>query len=130
MTAVGSVDVEAELVAWLHTKLTVRVLTDLPADLGSVLPVVQVQRVGGSDDGFRLDRALVDIDAYAATRQGASALMAQARSALLTELRGVTTDVAVFAAVRTIAAPAWRPYENPALRRFGATFEVFCHPVS
>lgn len=130
MTAVGSVDVEAELIAWLGTVLDVRVLTDLPADLGSVLPVVQVQRVGGYDDGFRLDRALVDIDVYAATREAASVLMAQTRSLLLTELRGVATDTAVFTVARTITAPAWRPYENPALRRFGASFEIFCHPVS
>ncbi|MFD9276933.1 hypothetical protein ACFWD7_06520 [Streptomyces mirabilis] len=130
MTAVGSVDVEAELIGWLDTVLDARVLTDLPADLGSVLPVVQVQRVGGYDDGFRLDRALVDIDVYAATREAASALMAQTRSKLLTELRGVATDTAVFTVARTIAAPAWRPYENPALRRFGASFEIYCHPVS
>ncbi|GHD70132.1 hypothetical protein GCM10010317_076780 [Streptomyces mirabilis] len=130
MTAVGSVDVEAELIAWLDTVLDVRVLTDLPANLGDVLPVVQVQRVGGYDDGFRLDRALVDIDVYAATREAASALMAQTRSLLLTELRGVATDTAVFTVARTIAAPAWRPYENPALRRFGASFEIYCHPVS
>ncbi|MER5903037.1 hypothetical protein ABT150_23510 [Streptomyces mirabilis] len=130
MTAVGSVDVEAELIGWLDTVLNVRVLTDLPADLGSILPVVQVQRVGGYDDGFRLDRALVDIDVYAATREAASALMAQTRSKLLTELRGVATDTAVFTVARTVAAPAWRPYENPALRRFGASFEIYCHPVS
>jgi hypothetical protein len=56
--------------------------------------------------------------------------MAQTRGLLLVGLRGVTTDAAVFTSARTISAPAWRPYENPSLRRFGATFEVFCHPVS
>ncbi|MGW2228286.1 phage tail termination protein [Streptomyces formicae] len=130
MAAVGSVDVEAELVAWLHAKLTVRVLTDLPANLGSVLPVVQLQRIGGDDDTIRLDRAVVDLDVYAGTRQAASALMAQARSVLLSELRGVATESAVFTAARTISAPAWRPYENTSLRRVGGTYEVYSHPVS
>ncbi|MFD7705715.1 hypothetical protein [Streptomyces sp. NPDC059786] len=123
-------DVEAELVAWLKAQLAVRVLTDLPADLNAVLPVVQVQRIGGSDDGFRLDRALVDVDVYAATRPAASDLMALTRTRLLAGLRGTTTNAAVFSAARTITAPAWRDYENTSLRRFGATFEIFCHPVS
>lgn len=130
MAAVGSVDVEAELIAWLATKLSVRVLTDLPANLADVLPVIQVQRIGGDDDALRLDRALVDVDVYAATRPAASGLMAQARSALLSELRGIATEAAVFTMARTIAAPTWRSYENPALRRFGASFEIHSHPVS
>ncbi|WP_372344751.1 hypothetical protein [Streptomyces sp. KL116D] len=130
MGVVGEADVEAELAAWLRGKLGVRVLTDLPANLGDVLPVVQIQRVGGTDDSFRLDRAFVDVDTYAATRQAASQLLSSARALLLSELRGAVTDVAVFTAARTITAPAWRPYENQSLRRFGATFEVFLHPVS
>lgn len=130
MADVGSVDVEAELVAWLTGGLDVRVLTDLPANLADVLPVVQIQRAGGNDDGVRLDRAFVDVDVYAATRQAASQLMTQTRSLLLTQLRGAVTDAAVFTSARTITAPSWRPYENPNLRRFGATFEIFCHPVS
>lgn len=130
MAEVGSVDVEAELVAWLSNGLTARVLTDLPADLGGVLPAVQIERVGGDDDGIRLDRAFVDVDAYANTREAASELLAQARSLLLGHLRGVVTAKAVFTSARTISAPARRPYENPAVRRFGATFEIFCHPVS
>ncbi|MFD1277463.1 hypothetical protein [Streptomyces kaempferi] len=130
MTAVGGVDVEAELVAWLKAELAVRVVTDLPANLGSDGPVLQLQRIGGDDDSFRLDRALVDVDSYAVDRPTASQLMTQTRGLLLVKLRGVTTGAAVFTAARTISAPAWRPYENTSLRRFGATFEIFCHPVS
>lgn len=130
MSDVGSVDVEAELVAWLAGVLDVRVLTDLPANLDDVLPVVQIERVGGDDDSIRLDRAFVDVNAYATTREAASALLSRARSTLLTRLAGTVTDEAVFTAARTITAPTRRPYENPSLRRFGATFEVFCHPVS
>ena len=130
MADVGSGDVEAELVAWLTSRLDERTLTDLPANLVDVLPVVQIQRSGGGDDGIRLDRAFVDIDVYAASRQAASTLMSQTRSLLLTGLRGTVTTAAVFTSARTISAPSWRPYENPGLRRFGATFEIFCHPVS
>lgn len=130
MADVGSVDVEAELVAWLTARLDERTLTDLPANLMDELPVVQIQRVGGNDDGIRLDRAFVDVDVYAASRQAASQLMSRTRSLLLTGLRGAVTDAAVFTSARTVSAPSWRPYENPGLRRFGATFEIFCHPVS
>ncbi|GAA2108207.1 hypothetical protein [Streptomyces synnematoformans] len=123
-------DVEVELVALLGAALTgTRLCTELPADLLDVLPVLQVQRVpGGGDDGFRLDRALVDADAYAATRAGASQLARTARAVLL-GLPGTTTTAAVFGRVRTVAAPAWRPYENPGLRRMGTTYELLFHPA-
>lgn len=124
-------DVEIELVAWLTGVLGgIRVLTELPATLDAVLPVVQVQRVGGDDDTFRLDRALVDVDVYAATRGEASALARQVRTALVMDLRGTTTAAAVFGLVATVTAPAWRPYENIRLRRCGATYELYLHPVS
>lgn len=124
-------DVEIELVAWLGAQLGgVRVCTELPADLGAVLPVVQVQRVGGDDDTFRLDRALVDVDVYAATRADASTLARQVRDDLVMNLRGTSTAAAAFGLVATVAAPQWRPYENINLRRLGATYELYFHPVS
>ncbi|MEU3613529.1 hypothetical protein ABZ725_14595 [Streptomyces sp. NPDC006872] len=130
MSGVGGVDVEAELVAWLKGQRDERIVTDLPPNLFDVAPVVQISRVGGDDDGIRLDRAFVDVDVYDTTRPLASQLMAQVRTLILTSLRGTVTDVAVFTSARTITAPAWRPYENPSVRRFGTTFEIFCHPVS
>jgi hypothetical protein len=125
-------DVEIELVAWLSAQRGsgVRVLTELPADLGDVLPAVQVQRVGGDDDTFRLDRALVDVDVYAASRGDASTLARQVRDDLVMRLRGSSTVGAVFGLVATVSAPQWRPYENINLRRLGATYEVYFHPVS
>ena len=122
-------DVETELVAWLTAALEARHCTELPANLGDVLPVNQIQRVGGGDDSFRLDRALVSLDSYAATRAGASTLARQTRHELVVNLRGVKTTAAVFGRVATLSAPAWRPYENPALRRMGATYEIYFHPV-
>jgi hypothetical protein len=123
-------DVEIELVAWLTAALDVRHCTDLPADLTDELPLNQIQRVGGDDDSFRLDRALVSLDSYGATREAASTLARQTRHQLVTVLPGVKTTAAVFGRVSTVSAPAWRPYENPALRRMGATYEIYFHPVS
>lgn len=123
-------DVEVELIAWLKAALTVRHLTDLPANLLAELPVNQVQRIGGDDDGIRLDRAIVSIDSYADTREAASALARATRHELVVNLRGVQTPAAVFGRVSTVSAPAWRLYENPALRRMGATYEIYFHPVS
>ncbi|MEU6543876.1 hypothetical protein [Streptomyces sp. NPDC046859] len=123
-------DVEAELVAWLKAQLNVRHLTDLPTNLTEVLPINQVQRIGGDDDSIRLDRALVTVDSYAADRAAASLLARRTRDKLVNQLRGVQTAAAVFGRVSTLSAPAWRPYENPNLRRMGATYEIYFHPVS
>lgn len=132
MAAVGSVDVELELIGWLQSRLgsgTV-VRDELDNNLLDELPTVQVEVVGGDDDGFRLDRALVDINVYAATRAAAIALAAQVHGLLLTQLRGSKTTNAVFGMVSTVSRPAARPYENTSLRRVGATYSLHSHPVS
>lgn len=123
-------DIEVELVARLAARLGIRFVTELPANLDQVLPVGQVQRVGGSDDTFRLDRALVDVDVYAATRRDASTHARRVREELVLLLPGAQTTAAVFGQVRTVSAPSWRPYENTALRRLGATYSLMFHPVS
>lgn len=129
---VGSVDVELELIGWTQARLGAGTVVrdELDNDLLNELPTVQVQMVGGDDDGFRLDRVLVDVDVYAATRGEAIALALTVHSLLLTELRGSQIDRAVFGAVRTVARPCPRPYDNTELRRVGATYQMFLHPVS
>jgi len=132
MGAVGSVDVELEVMKWLRARLdpSVVVRDELDNNLLDELPTVQVQRIpAGGDDGIRLDRALVDVDVYAATRPDAVALSATIRGLLLGDLRGSTTAAAVFSRVGTISPPAIRPYENTALRRVGATYEIYSHPA-
>lgn len=133
MAAVGSVDVELELIGWLQAKVgddaVVRDETD--NNLLNELPTVQVQRVpAGGDDGFRLDHAFVDVDVYAATRTEAIALSATIRGWLLGELAGAQTETAVFGRIISSPPPAIRPYENTALRRVGATYQIYSHPVS
>lgn len=133
MAAVGSVDVELLVIQWLQAQLgsSVVVRDELDNNLLNELPTVQVERVpAGGDDGFRIDRALVDVDVYAATRGAAVALAGQIRGLLLARLPGSTTGGAVVGRVQTVAAPGARPYENAALRRVGATYQIYCHPVS
>ncbi|MEW2580130.1 hypothetical protein [Streptomyces syringium] len=120
-------DAEAALVAWLAPRLGVRVCTDTPADLDDVVPLVRLRRIGGSDDGFRLDLAVMDIEAFAATRAEAAALAARTRDAVLSALPGSAVPSAVFTAASTLSAPSWRPWENPGLTRMGATYAVRLH---
>ena len=130
MADVGSVDVELELIGWTQARVDAVVRDELDNNLADELPTVQIEVAGGDDDGFRLDRALVDVNVYAATRAEAIALSAAIRSLYLTALRGSTTTNAVFGMVRALSRPAVRPYENTALRRVGATYEIYSHPVS
>lgn len=131
MASVGSVDVEAALIAWLTARLPGAVVrAELDNNLTNELPTVQVERAAGDDDGFRLDRALVDVNVYGATRSDAWALSATVRGLLLAELRGSASAGAVFGRVATVSAPSWRPYQNTSLRRLGAMYEIYSHPAS
>lgn len=122
---------EAIVIAALKVAFPLAVPTsELDNDLNAEVPVLQVQRVGGDDDGFRLDRALVDIDVYAVGRSTAADLADEVRTFLLTQLRGSQSTTSVIGRVSTVSAPSWRPYENTALRRVGATYEIYLHPVS
>ncbi|MGW3427916.1 phage tail termination protein [Streptomyces melanosporofaciens] len=130
MADVGAVDVELELIGWTQARVDAVVRDELDNNLLNELPTVQIGAVGGDDDGFRLDRALVDVNVYAASRADAIALSATIRGLYLTQLRGSKTANAVFGMVRALSRPAVRPYENTALRRVGATYEIYSHPVS
>ncbi|WP_069883557.1 hypothetical protein [Streptomyces luteocolor] len=132
MAAVGSVDVELELIGRAQAYFGSRALVrdELDNNLLDELPTIQVEVVGGSDDGFRLDRAVVDFNVYAPTRAEAIALAAELHGWILTELRGSSSATAVIGRTGTISRPAVRPYENLSLRRVGGTYEIFSHPVS
>ncbi|MER7507082.1 hypothetical protein ABTX82_01835 [Streptomyces lavendulae] len=133
MAAVGSVDVELLVIQWLQAQLGAGVVVrdELDNNLLDELPTVQVERLpAGGDDGFRLDQALVDVDVYASTRGAAVALAIQIRGLLLGTLPGTTAGGAVVGRVATLTAPGARPYENTGLRRIGATYEIYSHPVS
>lgn len=131
MAAVGSVDVELELITRATARFPGAVVRDeLDNRLLEELPTIQIAVVpGGGDDGLRVGRALVDIDVYHSTRGEAIALAAQVREWVLTELRGSTSATAVIARTGTVTPPAVRPYDNTALRRVGATYEIYSRPV-
>lgn len=130
MTAL--VDIELELI----TRGTVRfpdavVRDELDNSLLNELPTIQINQIpGGDDDGIRLGRMLVDIDVYAATRVDAITLARDVHQWVTGELRGSHGPTVVFGRTGALTLPAIRPYENTSLRRVGATYEIFCHPVS
>ncbi|WP_260867879.1 hypothetical protein [Streptomyces sp. SAJ15] len=125
-------DVEELLIGWLQARFPDAVVRDeLDTNLLEELPTIQVEQVpAGSDDGFRLTRALVDVDVYTETRAGAMAIAQQIHGLLMTELRGSATPTAVIGRIQAETLPARRPYENTGLRRVGATYSIYLHPVS
>jgi hypothetical protein len=118
--------VEKLLVAWLETHLTAeaRVVTELPADLASKLPVVRVTKFGGADDVLTIDRPTVDVDCYAVSRGAAEDLAEQVRDLLRFTLRGQTVGGVTVSRTRTMVGPHWLPYDDTALRRSGASYEL------
>jgi hypothetical protein len=120
-------DIEQLVIGYLNDILDERVLTDLPSTLDQILPVVRVTRVSGDDDGFKLDRPIVDVDVFAKDRGGAFALARRVQALLLFELPTATRPGGVVTAVRTIVGPRWLPDPNTALRRVGATYQLFAH---
>lgn len=127
--ALPYVDVERLLVPWLGSQCQCRVLTDLPADLERQVPLLQIARVGGNDIRPGLDVVGLEVDAYGPNRGSAVALAENARHALRFVLPNTQIDGAVFTRVDTVEAPAFRPYDNTGLRRFGASYRLVVHIV-
>lgn len=130
MTAL--IDIELELITRGAARFPTAVVRDeLDNNLLNELPTIQINQIpGGDDDGIRLGRMLVDVDVYAATRSDAIALAKETHQWMTGELRGSHSETVVFGRIGALTLPAVRPYENVGLRRVGATYEVFCHPVS
>lgn len=126
------VDIEMELITRATARFPDAVVRDeLDNGLLDELPTIQINQVpGGGDDGIRLGRMLVDIDVYAATRADAIALAKDVHEWVTGEIRGSHSSTVVFGRTGALTLPAIRPYENTALRRVGATYEIFCHPVA
>jgi hypothetical protein len=125
------VDIELVLIGLGTPRFPAAVVRDeLDNRLLEELPTIQVQQVpAGSEDGLRLARMLVDIDVYHRTRAEAIALAGDVHTWVTRELRGSASASAVIGRTAALALPAARPYENTALRRVGATYEIYCHPV-
>jgi hypothetical protein len=124
------IDIEALLVAWLEDTIEdVRASTETPPDLGGQLPWLQVVRIGGPYDGYRIDRPTVDIAAFDATGPEASALAAQVQVLMHEQFARGQVGSAVISRVETVTGPHWVPYDNPAMRRYEATYRLAVHPA-
>lgn len=123
-------DVEAILVPWLAEAVSARAVTETPAELADVVPVVQIVRIGGpSDDDIpTFEMPTVSIDSYGAGRAAASQLAAAVdnaiRVALPNTLHTVGGASTVVTKTQTITGPSWRPYDDITIRRFGATYRL------
>lgn len=127
---IGVIDIEALLVAWLEDTIEdVTASTETPVDLDERLPWLQVVRIGGPYDGYRLDQPTVDITAFAATRLGASALAAQVQVLLHEQLARTKVGTAVISKVVTSTGPHFVPYDNPGMRRYEASYSFVVHPA-
>lgn len=119
--------VEALLIGWLPSQVTARALTDLPATLADDVPVVQIVRIGGpsDDDDPTLVAATVSVDCFASDRLAVTVLSQQVDDAFRKALPGTLTGGASVTKVRTLTGPSWRPWNDTAVRRFGATYQVW-----
>lgn len=119
--------IEAVLVEFLTAELGCRVCVELPADLQDVLPVVQVVRIGGAhdDNDPSLQSPTVSVDVFAQDRGAATDLAQDVDTAMRRRLPGRTIRGASAGRVRTVAGPAWRPWDDTTLRRFGGTYQLW-----
>jgi hypothetical protein len=121
---VPNVDIEAALVPWLNTRSSTRCVTELPANLAAVLPLIQVGRIGGADGVVTIDEATVDVTCFGATRTTARALAYRVQSILRTNLPGAAVTGGIVLRVNTLSGPTYLPFADETLRRFGATYQI------
>jgi hypothetical protein len=116
------------LVVQLLAVLPARVVTDLPADIEGQLPVLQVTETPG---GARLnpahDTAVIDYDAYAATRAAAKGLAAAARLLLLDAAGFFTAAPRMWVErVVEVRRPVLLAYDDASdIRRFGGAVRLY-----
>lgn len=100
--------------------------TETPDDLESVAtdtaPFVRVGRVAGADDRIT-DRAILDIEVFAPTRQAAYALSEALRTWVLSAPHRVA-GVGVIDKGFTEVAPRSLPWDNEKVRRSGGTYRI------
>jgi hypothetical protein len=118
------VGVEALLIPAAASALSVRFVTDLPSTLASDVPLCRLQHVGGgSDDDLWTFRApTVSVDSFAADRAGASALAERVEQWFRVSLPGSVLSGSVVTKVQTLTAASWRPWDDIAVRRYGAAY--------
>lgn len=119
-------DIEAVLAPWAEATFGVFAGAETPADLETRLPVIRVERIGGSDERFAL-HPRVAVDVFAATADEARTLASHVRDALLF-LQGPVNG-AVIRSVWCDAGPTRQPWVNEAVHRRGASYTVSLRPA-
>lgn len=123
--------IDAELVT--RTALTAdfaeqRVCTETPSGVGFAAAITAggiIRVVGGPGANNRtLERALVDVDCFAADRDLARALAERVRDWFMALSHTIRGGVA-FTLVETTMRPHWLPWDNTDVRRFGATYQLY-----
>lgn len=112
----------------------IRVCTDLPSNVEALVPVIQVNRFGGSDDAPTMDRAYIDVDVWHESLTEAEDLASEVHAWLLLRSAGKWATVGaagpgVVASCRTQTGMFERPTSNPDLFRVGGAYTVRAHSV-
>lgn len=128
-------DVEQVLVKWLPVQLeasygaTVRVVAETPDGMETKVPLVRLYRTTGADIQAIIDKPVISVDSFDATRAGASLLARQIHALLHNSFQGAVSGGAVAGLVTTVAGPRWLPYADLAVRRWNATYEIHMKPA-
>lgn len=130
MTSALEVDTAQFLLEVLAPAGIARVVTELPGKLVDALPVLQIVRAGGLDDGVILDAPTFVLHAFADAapngQKAAAAVLMRAHSALRAACGVVVTvdgSPAVMTRVRVLSGPSPAPYENPGVRHVVSTVQ-------
>ncbi|WP_433329959.1 hypothetical protein [Spirillospora sp. CA-294931] len=131
-------DLEPIIVAHqLELVPTVWSCLELPptTEFNSRLPVAQYSRVpaGGAArgtwaHGFLLDKATIDVDVYAGSRETANAAARLLRTSLL-GLAGTVRDGAGFVSAAETTGPGWRPEASQDITRIGWLVSLTVRPM-
>lgn len=119
--------VDALLIGWATQHFGVRFALDTPADLADVVPLVQVQTIGGPSDVNLSDlvAATVSFDSFGADYAAAEQLAWRVDAGLHQALPGVIVNGTTFTRVRTLSIPGRRPWNDINVRRYGSTCQVW-----
>jgi hypothetical protein len=127
MSGTEYLPVEQLLAAWLGAQLSVGFYTELPANIASSVPLIQVVDIGGTETVRTFDEVLLDVETFAIGRAASRDLSAKARHALRYVLPGQRLGTGVAALCDVVTSPRWLPWDQTDVRRFGATYRVVIH---
>lgn len=116
--------------AFFTAQDSIRTVSELPANLETVLPVRQILTAGGGMVGRVLRTPRIAIHSFATSNgdsdQSPALLLASSDYDLMMfTLPGKTFAGATVSAVEVVSQPDIVPYENPALRRAVAIYQVY-----